>query len=242
MSNWGRRAAIEATETPSGATPPQARHDSTFTLIELLVVIAIIAILASMLLPALTNAQNKAFQTNCMSSIKQVGIAFALYLQENNYQIPPYADHNCAGRRHWYNMLGDGGYIDNDTLNGCPLVTAPNTRFGMKTSYACVYSHVSRCGPSFVRTVVFKDPSRVALAIDSQVVWGRNPHASYPLMYCPICNAPGTLSGGRLQNGISNRHQKGANIVFLDGHGDWELGTRLLTMRQRETEIWGHYK
>ncbi len=60
----------------------------TFTLIELLVVIAIIAILAAMLLPALSAARERARNANCISKLKQVGVAVLMYAGDNQSMMP----------------------------------------------------------------------------------------------------------------------------------------------------------
>jgi len=69
-------------------TPVRSLPRRGFTLIELLVVMAIIAILASLLLPALGRAKRKAQSVACVSNLHQIGVAMELYVQDNEHRLP----------------------------------------------------------------------------------------------------------------------------------------------------------
>lgn len=75
-----------------------------FTLIEMLVVIAIIALLASLIVPAVSNALTRAQQVKCMSNMRQIGQALMMYTLENNGALPP-TRHSAQADQAWITLL-----------------------------------------------------------------------------------------------------------------------------------------
>ena len=206
------------------------RRKHTFTLIELLVVIAIIAILASMLLPALNQARSKARQSSCLSRQRQIGMMKSQYAADFDDYLPPNGVKLDGVRQYWPNYLQNGGYLSNLETILCPAFYPGAFLATDKSRYAMTYGGIQRL---FLKqdliTAKFesesKSPSNFILLTDTIYPAGVPPQQYY---YFNTSNGSATCL-------IHVRHLHFANCAMLDGSG------RALAARELKQAPYGNY-
>ena len=160
-----------------------------FTLIELLVVIAIIAILAAILFPVFAKAREKARQASCQSNLKQIGIAFKMYVQDYDEKWPVAAPLACCSDGKLGSKGQDFGfdgwvsnalipYTKNQQIYICPSLNNngfpdPYSNGGTDTKngsqqFSYVFNYVSDYG---VKESTFTDVSNAIIMADSTTAW-----------------------------------------------------------------------
>lgn len=178
--------------------------DRAFTLIELLVVIAIIAILAALLLPVLSAAKKRAKSIQCVNDVRQIGIAFNLYAQDNN-------DHLM---QRYYGVNTNGVSIGYDELL-VPYITRSNTLTNDARIFVCPsqlqsdYPHQPGYGMNWyydnVNVSSIPDQSDTILVAETLGPDDTGSHRA----------DRDSVSLGELD---SERHTSQANYLFLDNH------------------------
>jgi prepilin-type N-terminal cleavage/methylation domain-containing protein len=221
--------------------------DNIFTLIELLVVIAVIAILASMLLPALGKAKEAAQKISCMSNMKQVGSGMMQYTNDYGGNLPVHVYTNKAGD---FSVRLLAGYPNYTTANvytwldavaeysGKEVLDCPKAQKQTDWRRRDKFAGLDKWNWTYAYRLYDPDNTK-KYNINLQVYKIKNPSSAYLMVHsygngtCPVLYKPDfswwqgyvlTGAGATNSNYITTMkpHVGGQNIIFADGHADFE--------------------
>jgi len=256
-----REAAEAGKPEIGGAKKGRSKSRRAFTLIELLVVIAIIAILASLLLPALARATSRAKQTGCVSNVRQIGLAYQGFLSDNSDRFPQYVTERTAPsgtpdtadarapysyRQQLIPYIGAG-----TNIFGCPIAPkwpdpAPGAWFN--TDYGNNHNEENLSGAS--QQAWYQ--AHPDFGFNETVTMSSLRRPSDFIMLGDAGRSDGTASRGGMypqpwafdissQARMLGRHPKGtANITYADGHASGSLTNR--TWRTEQDNNWRRYQ
>ena len=191
------------------------KEKNVFTLIELLVVIAIIAILAAILLPALNHAKSKAYTTQCASQLKQIYLGYDNYANDfDEYYAPIYATYSGATWTWrkimfpWIDNRPSENYTFSQVRFQCPAALRIHPKLG--TSTIC-------------QVDMMNNTSQTGALCRKKA---RHPTEIIQNSEAPVGSTGYNATSGTYSTFLATlmpeaRHQRGVNLLYVDGHIDW---------------------